>query len=331
MVVSTMVKSEIVSPEQDKPMADKAGKTVKLKVKVKRKAESEPEAEAESCSPKKPKTVNDGFCVFIGNLNKTKSYDELKTSLGNYLMTQSLLVQDIRLDINRVSKAKLKEEKIKKKKKRVKATAEMKAAKFSKWLSVTNLPHNSTKSEIMGIFNTAEDVIFAFVEFKTVADAKEAMEMAQGTKILKKEIQVGYCKSKFRPVVDEVLLTTLIVMGLAETTSEETLKTVFEGSAGARIIRDKKTALSKGFGFVDFAGKEACQAAKESMEDCEIDGKKVTVAYAKVQITSAKPKAKDQQDAAKPGDQPAAEQANSRSEAEPEAKAKTTQDEAKPS
>lgn len=450
-----MATADIVSPEEDKPMADEA---VKSAVKGKRKAEVEPEAETETCSAKKAKTINEGFCVFIGNLNKTKTYEEIKTSLVNYLMTESVLFQDIRLDTTRtfayvdlasefdltkalslsgnkvldlplrISKAKLKDEK--KKKKRVKATVDDKAAKFSKWLSVTNLPRDATKSEIMSIFNTAVDLKFpggttgpskgtaivhfettehavkalkkkrgkklrdcvikvnpyrskseagektpgsaatntllvknlpfvdteaklkklfktavgftvpkdgskargfAFVEFKTVADAKEAMEKPQDMKILKKEIQIEYSKSDFRPVVDEVVLTSLIVMGLTATTSEETLRTAFDGCSGARIIRDKKTAASKGFGFVDFAEKAACQAAKESMEDCEIDGKKVTVAYAKAQVTSAKPKPKDQQEKAKSGDQPAAEQANGHSENKPEDKAKTTQDEPKPS
>ncbi|KAK0140356.1 nucleolin [Merluccius polli] len=399
-------------------------------------------SEAEICPSKKPKTINDGFCVFIGNLNKTKNYEQVKMSLANYLMNQSLLVQDIRLHPNRsfayvdlasevdltkaltlngkkvldlplrISKAKVKVNEDKKKKKRVKPTPEEKAAKFSKWLSVTNLPHNSTKADIMGIFKTAVDVQFpggttgpssgiaivhfetkekaekamkkkrgkklrdrvikintyrskrdasvdgentpaiapetptntliiknlprlesevklkkifkkavginvakdgnnargfAFVDFKTVKDAKEAMEMAQGMKILKKAIQVDYCKTKFRPVTNEVLLTTLIVTGLDEITTQETLKTAFEGCTSARIIRDKKTAKSKGFGFVDFAQQEACRAAKESMEDCEIDGKKVNLAYAKPQVLPPKPTPKKQckqQHTAQPGDQP---------------------------
>lgn len=35
------------------------------------------------------------------------------------------------------------------------------------------------------------------------------------------------------------------------------------------------------FGFVEFESEEICKAVKEAMEDCEIDGSKVTVAYAK--------------------------------------------------
>lgn len=41
------------------------------------------------------------------------------------------------------------------------------------------------------------------------------------------------------------------------------------------------------FGFVDFESDEVCQKAKEAMEDCQIDGKKVTVAYARSKKLSA--------------------------------------------
>lgn len=37
------------------------------------------------------------------------------------------------------------------------------------------------------------------------------------------------------------------------------------------------------FGFVEFESEDHCKAGKETMEDCEIDGSKVTVTYAKIQ------------------------------------------------
>lgn len=36
------------------------------------------------------------------------------------------------------------------------------------------------------------------------------------------------------------------------------------------------------FGFVEFESEENCKAVKEAMEDCEIDGSKVTVDFAKL-------------------------------------------------
>lgn len=38
------------------------------------------------------------FCAYIGNLNRSKSCDEVRDSLAAYLMTQSILFQDVRLD-----------------------------------------------------------------------------------------------------------------------------------------------------------------------------------------------------------------------------------------
>lgn len=48
-----------------------------------------------------PFCVISGFCVFVGNLNKSKTFDEIKDTLASYFMTHSLLVQDIRLDQSR--------------------------------------------------------------------------------------------------------------------------------------------------------------------------------------------------------------------------------------
>ena len=74
---------------------------------------------------------------------------------------------------------------------------------------------------------------------------------------------------------------TLFVKGLSEDTTEETLKESFDGSIRARIVTDRETGSSKGFGFVDFYSEEDAKAAKEAMEDGEIDGNKVTLDWAK--------------------------------------------------
>lgn len=38
------------------------------------------------------------------------------------------------------------------------------------------------------------------------------------------------------------------------------------------------------FGFVDFESDEVCKKAKKTTEDCQIDGNKVTVAYARAKV-----------------------------------------------
>ena len=63
--------------------------------------------------------------------------------------------------------------------------------------------------------------------------------------------------------------------------TEETFKGLFDGSIQARIVTDRETGSSKGFGFVDFNSEEDAKAAKEAMEDGDIDRNKVTLDWAK--------------------------------------------------
>lgn len=51
----------------------------------------------------------------------------------------------------------------------------------------------------------------------------------------------------------------------------------------AKIVLDKETKRSKGFGFVEFATEEAANAAIEGMNEQELDGRKLTVSMAKKQ------------------------------------------------
>ncbi|XP_036938821.1 nucleolin-like isoform X2 [Acanthopagrus latus] len=415
--------------ERDKQMNGK-----EKKVKGKRKVDST----ADTSPSKKTKLINDGFCLFVGNLNTSKKFEEVRDSLANFFMTQSLLVQDIRLDRSRkhahvdlasemdltkaltlngamvldkpmkIDKAKIKDaEKVK-----VKISpADKKASRDAKCLFLKNLPYTATKEDIMKIFRKAVSVRFpddaegpskgiafvelknktvakkllqkkrvfkiqdrvlivdsvgegrkpqadtatdnkitraaappnntlfvsnlsydvnekklrsifqkaveitvpkskgkargfAFVEFRTVADAEEALQSTQNMKLLEREVKAQFydtqekaekaekAKVKVEEVKEKaekvkvkaeevkVLTTTLIVMGLAQKTTAETLKSAFEGASSARVILNKETGASKKYGFVDFENEESCKAAKEAMEDCEIDGSKVTVTYA---------------------------------------------------
>ncbi|KAM3866043.1 nucleolin-like [Diretmus argenteus] len=373
----------------------------------KRTAESDSET-----SPKKTKTTNEGlYCLFVGNLNHSKKFEEIKDSLAKYFMSQSLLVQVIRLDHTRKyahvdlasemdltealtlngdtllgKKMKIAKAHVKNKDK-VEALLKDKKAKDARCLFVKNLPYTATKEDILKVFHKAvavrfpgggegpskgiafvefnteaiaeqvheniqgtklqertlmvEFVVdksvpkavkepvtaeplpsttlfvnnvaykvteeslkkvfpkavainipqsngksrgFAFVEFGTIKDATKALESSQNTELCKRQIRIQFCETRAKPEEAKILTKTLIVRGLAEKTSEETLKSAFEGAISARLTVDKLTGVSRGFGFVDFESEEDCKAAKEAMEDCEIDGCKVTVANAKEKV-----------------------------------------------
>uniref|UniRef100_A0A665U7I9 RRM domain-containing protein n=1 Tax=Echeneis naucrates TaxID=173247 RepID=A0A665U7I9_ECHNA len=391
-------------------------------VNVKRKAH----ADTEISPPKKTKHINDGYCVFVGNLNNSKTLEEVRDSLGRYFMTQSLLVQDIRVDrlkkhafvdfasemdltkaltLNgemildnpvRIAKAKAKT------KDEVKAPrAEKKANKNARCLFLKNVPYNATMEDIVKVFDKAVAVRFpggakapiqgiafvefknekiaketlqtqqnvkiqdrvlivgkagetyvpkvteasekeddhtkaavppnkilfvsnlsfnlkeeklsqifqkavsiqmpkskgkskgyAFVKFATVADAKKALQASQNIKLSKRPVRVQFFEMREKPEKKKVLLKTLIVMGLSKKTTVETLQVAFEGAISARMAVDKEAGGSKSFGFVEFENEEICKAVKESMQDVEIDGSKVTVAYAKQKTTKRSPKDK---------------------------------------
>ncbi|XP_074544488.1 nucleolin-like [Halichoeres trimaculatus] len=183
---------------------------VKIKaVKGKRKAKT-----VETSPPKKTKLITDGFCLYVGNLNDSRGFQELKNSLAKYFMSQSLLFQDIILDRSRkyahihlasqmdltkaltldgemmldkpmkieVAKAKS-EEKVK-----VKVSPEeKKAAKDARCLFLKNVPFDSTKEEILKSFHRAATVRFpgggehpnhgiAFVEFKNKNIAEQVLQ-----------------------------------------------------------------------------------------------------------------------------------------------------------
>lgn len=377
----------------------------------KRKAESS----INTTPSKKVKLINDGYCLYVGNLNNSKYYEEIRNALAKYFMTQSLLVQDIRLDkakkhafvdmasemdltkaltLNgqklldkplKIAKAKVKEADIMKKKKK-KDPQEVQKTRNERCIHVENIPPSATREDVLKVFPKAiavrflggtdspnkgiafvefqnkaqadaarsqsgtamiqESVLslnvvresaglrktksdstnnkkeappsdtlfvsnlpasvqlkhlkkifknavqislprsnrkirgFAFVEFESVALAEKALKSSKNRSIDKRPIKVHFgLKSKTEG--GQVLSKTLIVLGLHEKTTVDTLTEAFEGASSSRILLDKDTGLSKKFGFVEFESDDLCRRAKEAAEDIEIDGSKVTVAFAR--------------------------------------------------
>jgi len=72
------------------------------------------------------------------------------------------------------------------------------------------------------------------------------------------------------------------VFGLNLDTTDRELRRVFEKYGkleDAMIINDRKTGMSRGFGFVYFQRPEDAQVAKEETNGLEIDGKKIRVDF----------------------------------------------------
>uniref|UniRef100_A0A1A7Z7Z7 Nucleolin n=2 Tax=Iconisemion striatum TaxID=60296 RepID=A0A1A7Z7Z7_9TELE len=395
---------------EDEEVCDEAEKTHPTGIDVKRKLEQasnipKADPEIEGSPSKKKKIINDGFCLYVGNLNRSKTSQELKDSIANYFVTNSLLFHNIRMDRYRkhafvdmsskmdLNKAlrlngetildmpmKLAQAKVRSDKKEeveVKDPKLNKKVKDGRCLFLKNLPYNTTKQDILKVFSKAITVRFpggttnpsrgiafvefqnqtiaskvlkrkrhtkfqgrdlvvdrvgerrtpeadsstqaapagntlfvsrlpknvtekqlkkvfkkavsislkvkdkltryAFVEFATVANAEKALQSSKDVKISKQVVKVEMCHRRRKPGVSS---KTLFVVGLAAMTSAETLQSVFEGAVSARVAIHKDTGTSKRFGFVEFDNEENCKAARDTMEDCEIDGSKVTLDYA---------------------------------------------------
>ena len=72
----------------------------------------------------------------------------------------------------------------------------------------------------------------------------------------------------------------LFVGGLAWATTEETLRAHFEACgevAEAKVITDRETGRSRGFGFVTYVNEDSAKAAVEELTDTELDGRSIRV------------------------------------------------------
>ncbi|XP_049659106.1 nucleolin [Accipiter gentilis] len=168
----------------------------------------------------------------------------------------------------------------------------------SKTLIVNNLSYAASEETLQELFKKASSIKmpqtnqgrpkgYAFVEFPTTEDAREALNSCNNTEIEGRAIRLEFSSPAWQKGNMNARggfnqqSKTLFVRGLSEDTTEETLRESFEGSISARIVTDRDTGSSKGFGFVDFSSPEDAKAAKEAMEDGEIDGNKVILDFAK--------------------------------------------------
>jgi len=74
--------------------------------------------------------------------------------------------------------------------------------------------------------------------------------------------------------------TKLYVGGLPYSTTEDALRAAFEkagGVAEVKIITDRMSGRSKGFGFVTMASEDEAQAAVDMWHDQEFEGRKLAV------------------------------------------------------
>ncbi|GER45309.1 RNA-binding protein [Striga asiatica] len=80
------------------------------------------------------------------------------------------------------------------------------------------------------------------------------------------------------------LTTKLFVGGLGYRTDEQTVRDHFSRYGDVdyvKIITDRETGYSRGFGFVTFSSAEAASSAIQGLDGQDLDGRRITVNYAK--------------------------------------------------
>jgi len=76
----------------------------------------------------------------------------------------------------------------------------------------------------------------------------------------------------------------LFIGSLAYATTDDTLKAFFETIgevASARVVSDRETGRSKGFGFVEFVDEANNQKAVDELNGKELDGRPINVSLAR--------------------------------------------------
>jgi RNA recognition motif-containing protein len=76
----------------------------------------------------------------------------------------------------------------------------------------------------------------------------------------------------------------LFVGSLAYATTDDSLKAFFEAAgpvASARVITDRDSGRSKGFGFVEFEDEANSQKAIDQLDGKELDGRAIAVSVAR--------------------------------------------------
>lgn len=88
------------------------------------------------------------------------------------------------------------------------------------------------------------------------------------------------------------MATKLFVGGLPYSVTDDELQELFAPTGtvvSAKVIIDRETNRSKGFGFVEMSNDEEAQAAIKQLHDSEVGGRKIAVNEAKPQERRERP------------------------------------------
>ncbi|KAL5545692.1 hypothetical protein UlMin_005379 [Ulmus minor] len=171
-------------------------------------------------------------------------------------------------------------------------------------LYVGNLPYSMNASQLNGIFAEAGNVVsveviydrvtdrsrgFAFVTMGSVEEAQEAILKFDGTQIGSRTVKVNFpevprggereemgpkIRESNRGYIDSPHKIYAGNLGWGLTSQD--LRDAFDDQPGflsAKVIYERGSGRSRGFGFVSFETAEAAQAAVDAMNGVEVEGR----------------------------------------------------------
>jgi len=173
-------------------------------------------------------------------------------------------------------------------------------------LFVGNLSWQATEEDLKKAFPTATAVRivmgdgrpkgYGYAEFASPEEARRAMDQNQHLEIEGRPVRLDFATPREHPPRGSPIQspqqqnppsTTLFVGNLSFDTTNESLKAVFPTCKSARVVYDRETQRSRGFGYVEFESVAAARAANEAMNGKEIDGRVIRIDYATSQASPA--------------------------------------------
>ncbi|XP_010470163.1 PREDICTED: RNA-binding protein CP31B, chloroplastic-like isoform X1 [Camelina sativa] len=160
-----------------------------------------------------------------------------------------------------------------------------------------NLPYNvdsATLAQIIQDFanpelvevlynrDTGQSRGFAFVTMRNVEDCNIIIDNLDGTEYLGRALKVNFA-DKPKPNKEPLYPETkhkLFIGNLSWTVTSESLAGAFRECGdvvGARVVYDGDTGRSRGYGFVCYSSKAEMDAALESLDGFELEGREIRV------------------------------------------------------
>ncbi|XP_039071234.1 28 kDa ribonucleoprotein, chloroplastic-like [Hibiscus syriacus] len=162
-----------------------------------------------------------------------------------------------------------------------------------------NLPYNVDSAQLAGIIQdygspelvevlydrqTGKSRGFAFVAMSTIEDCNTVIQNLDGSEYLGRTLRVNFSdKPKPKEPLYPETEFKLFVGNLSWSVTSETLTQAFQeygNVVGARVLYDGDTGRSRGYGFVSYSTKSEMEAAIQSLNGVELEGRALLVSLA---------------------------------------------------